>query len=61
MEYFVNHDLLANLERLSEQDKPHGIKCKLPPYHSRKKLISSRGPEGIKQFDIPTSRPVPGS
>jgi len=30
MEYFVNNDLLANLERLCERDKPHGIKCKSP-------------------------------
>jgi hypothetical protein len=28
MEYFVNNDLLANLERLCEKDRPHGIKCK---------------------------------
>jgi hypothetical protein len=28
MEYFVNHDLLAHLERLSEKDRPHGIKCR---------------------------------
>ena len=32
MEYFVNHDLLSNLERLSNQDKPHGIKCE--PLHT---------------------------
>jgi hypothetical protein len=59
MEYFVNHDLLANLERLSEQDKPHGIKCKLS-LPLEEKLTSSRGAEGIKQLDIPTSRPVLG-
>jgi hypothetical protein len=28
MEYFVNNDLLANLERLCEKDRPHGIKCR---------------------------------
>lgn len=28
MEYFVNNDILANLERLCEKDRPHGIKCK---------------------------------
>lgn len=32
MEYFVNHDLLTNLERLSESDRPHGIKCKSIAY-----------------------------
>jgi hypothetical protein len=60
MEYFVNHDLLANLERLSEQDKPHGIKCKLPPLTFEEKLTSSRGAEGIKQFDITTPGSVLG-
>jgi len=35
MEYFVNHDLLSNLERLSNQDRPHGIKCK-----SLQKIVS---------------------
>jgi len=27
MEYFVNNDLLATLEKLSRYDRPHGIKC----------------------------------
>jgi hypothetical protein len=37
MEYFVNNDLLANLERLCEKDRPHGIKCMSP--YSRSYLV----------------------
>ena len=35
MEYFVNNDLLANLERLCEKDRPHGIKCMSPTWQSQ--------------------------
>jgi len=62
MEYFVNNDLLANLERLCEKDRPHGIKCmslySRSSYHTVKRigLTSSGSVESIKQLNSPTSR-----
>ena len=62
MEYFVNNDLLANLERLCEKDRPHGIKCMSPSsrssYHilERIGLTSSGSVESIKQLNSPPTR-----
>jgi len=61
MEYFVNNDLLANLERLCEKDRPHGIKCMSPCfavsiYSDRTELISSGSLASIEQLNSPPTR-----
>jgi hypothetical protein len=62
MEYFVNNDLLANLERLCEKDRPHGIKCMSPysrsSYHTLEsiELMRSGSVEGIEQLNSPPTR-----
>jgi len=61
MEYFVNNDVLANLERLCEKDRPHGIKCTSPTSESqipseRTELISSGSLASIEQLNSPPTR-----
>jgi len=61
MEYFVNNDLLANLERLCEKDRPHGIKCMSLQFailtnSGRTELMNSGSLASIEQFNSPPTR-----
>jgi hypothetical protein len=60
MEYFVNNDLLANLERLCEKDKPHGNKCMslylVAQFIGMTELTNSGGVKSIKQLNSPLTR-----
>lgn len=64
MEYFVNNDLLANLEKLCEKDRPHGIKCMslhfaVLIYSGRIELTNSGSLKSTKQLDSPPTRQIP--